>query len=417
MLRKGWLSTGPQQAFVFTSLVNSVGTGFFLAGATVYYNTTLHLSPVEIGLGLGVSNAAGFFASVPVGRLADRIGARVTLVTLHLWRALWFGALALISGDVPFITVLTCIAIANSAVIPVTRAVVSEAVPAEQRTKTLAHMRVVQNVGFSAGSLLSAPLLALHNSAGSRAIVIADAASFLVAAWVMARVKLPSRPVIIHRPSIFQVPRALRDHRLIAVAGLDGLLAFHVTILGTAIPLWVLHETSAPDQLVSVLFFINTLMAAGLQAPFASNADSYQGGRRLMRLASVALTCCCLLMCASVHLEEAAAICMLIAAVVALTTAELSEQAGSWALSLRYSPANERAEYLTVFNLGYAAQEVIGPPVITELVLAHGRLGWITLSVILACAGAAVGPALAALERRLPRPEESTPLSHDVGEN
>jgi MFS family permease len=82
----GWLfgESGAQRIIVFSGLVDALGTGLFLAVSTLFFVNQVGLSATQVGLGLSVAGAVGFFASVPVGSLGDRFSARNVLIALNL---------------------------------------------------------------------------------------------------------------------------------------------------------------------------------------------------------------------------------------------------------------------------------------------------------------------------------------------
>src|SRR6185369_6463829 len=110
-------------------------------------------------------NFIGFLTTVPLGMVADRVGARRMLVGLQLWRATWMAALTLADSMTAFIVVATMITIADCGVTPLTRSLVSMAMGAEERTRTLGFMRSWRNAGFAVGAALTAPLIALDSYA------------------------------------------------------------------------------------------------------------------------------------------------------------------------------------------------------------------------------------------------------------
>ena len=81
-----------ERRLVLAALVDSTGTGLYIAGSALYYTTQLGFSPRQIGLGLSLMGLVGLLVTVPIGRLVDQFGPRRVLVALNLWRAVGFGA-------------------------------------------------------------------------------------------------------------------------------------------------------------------------------------------------------------------------------------------------------------------------------------------------------------------------------------
>src|SRR5947209_2011948 len=66
------------------AFTDAAGRGAFLAGSVLFYTQVLKLSTGQVGVGLSLAGLCGLVCSVPIGRLADRIGDRWTLVGLQL---------------------------------------------------------------------------------------------------------------------------------------------------------------------------------------------------------------------------------------------------------------------------------------------------------------------------------------------
>lgn len=95
-------NTPAGRLLAFSALTSSFGVGLFLAGATVFFTGAAGLTHVQLGVGLGIAACVGLVAAVPLGWLADRVGARPVLVGALIWRALCFVCLAYVQGPVAF---------------------------------------------------------------------------------------------------------------------------------------------------------------------------------------------------------------------------------------------------------------------------------------------------------------------------
>lgn len=58
------------------SIMFAVGEGVFLTGSAVFFTQIVGLSAAQVGLGLTAAGVVTFFFAVPLGRLADRVGAK-----------------------------------------------------------------------------------------------------------------------------------------------------------------------------------------------------------------------------------------------------------------------------------------------------------------------------------------------------
>ena len=129
------------------------------------------------------------------------------------------------------------------------------------------------------------------------------------------------------------------------------------------------------------------VFAVALQVPLAGLIRSARAAASAFTVAAVALVGCCLAMPLAATLDATGASIVAIAAVLALTLAELTQSAGAWEISFRLAPADRRGHYLSMFSLGQTAQTMVGPVLLTAVVFALGTLGWAVLAAATLAAG------------------------------
>ncbi|MFJ7209314.1 MFS transporter [Streptomyces sp. NPDC098789] len=393
-------ATAAGRTFALTSLINAIGTGLFLAGSTIFFIRSVGLSPAQIGAGLAVSGFVGFLATVPIGALSDRIGARRTLIALQVWRALWFVALAYVHGFVGFLVVSSCLAAAEGATQPMTQAVASDTTEESDRTRTMAIVRTVRNIGFSVGALLAAPLLAADSMWAYRGIVLGNAAAFVASAVMLSRLRLVRSSAAQRKVGPLTAIRGFRDWRYLGLAGLGGVLNLHTTLLSVGLPLWAMTATGVPAGFVPVLILVNTALSITLQVPVSRGAERPGGAARALRLSGFALAACCAALAAVHGLAPLLAGALLLVACVALTFGEMWQAVGSWDLSYAFAPEDRRGTYLSVFSLGNSGQRIVGPALVTGVVIGTGAVGWAALGAVFCLASVLVPPVTRALERQ-----------------
>ncbi|MER6774703.1 MFS transporter [Streptomyces bacillaris] len=409
-------ATRAGRVFALSTLLSAFGTGLFLAGAAVFFTRQAGLTPTQLGTGLALVAAFGLAALLPLGAVADRFGARATLVGALLWRALCFVGLAFVQGPVAFTVVAACQAAAQSITAPVTQALVGTLADEGDRTRMMAVIRTVRNVGFSLGALAAAPLLLADGVWLNRGVLLGNAVAFVAAAVPVARLRLAAapRPVTVRSP--LAAFGAVRDWRYVCLTALNAVLALHMTLLAVGLPLWVTHHSDVPDALVPFLVLVNTVLAIALQVPFARGVTEPRSGARALRRAGLALAVCAALLAVPAGAAPAVAIGAVILSCVALTAGELWQAAGGWELSYAYAPEDRRTTYLSLFGLGTSAQDMAGPLVVA-LVLGVGSAGWLALAVVFVAAALLAGPVVPLLERRpsAPAPAEAASAAPTPG--
>ncbi|WP_308311924.1 MFS transporter [Streptomyces sp. CYG20] len=236
-------------------------------GAAVFFTRQAGLTPTQLGTGLALAAAFGLAALLPLGAVADRFGARATLVGALLWRALCFVGLAFVQGPVAFTVVAACQAAAQSITAPVTQALVGTLADEGDRTRMMAVIRTVRNVGFSLGALAAAPLLLADGVWLNRGVLLGNAVAFVAAAVPVARLRLAAapRPVTVRSP--LAAFGAVRDWRYVCLTALNAVLALHMTLLAVGLPLWVTHHSDVPDALVPFLVLVTPCWPSPSRCP------------------------------------------------------------------------------------------------------------------------------------------------------
>jgi MFS family permease len=389
---------GAGRSLTLVTFIDSIGTGLFLAGAAIFFVRSIGLTAAQVGVGLSIGGAVGFTTTVPVGVLADRLGPRRLLAGFQLWRAGCLVALVFVSDVVSFTVVAALMAIGEAATPSLTQAVVAAAVDGNSRVRSMAILRSTRNIGFSVGALLAAPLIAA-GSAALGGIMVGDALSFVVAALILAQLPLTRVAAVRRQTGFGRMLGSFRDWRYAGLASLNSLLTLHMTILVFGIPLWLIHATRAPAGLVAVLMMLNAVMAVVLQVPFSKQATSSGGASRVLRRAGVMLAGCSLATAAAAYVSPWFASAVLILATALMSLGEIWQAAGAWELSYRYADPECSVQYLAVFSLGAAAQDIYGPALLTTVIIGAGTAGWISLAALFLAATALVAPVTSALER------------------
>jgi MFS family permease len=382
----GWLPAGrASRRLLAIFFIDSIGTGLFLAGSALFFTRAVGLTSGQVGLGLSLSAVAGFLCSVPLGRLADRFGSRRALVALYVWRGLGFLAYVLVDDLAGFLLVACLLGAGEWAVGPLVQALVGAAEEGESRVRTMAAMNAVRNAGFLLGALLATLAIASDNPDAYRALVVADAASFFVAALLLTRISIGGRP---SRPERTAERRLrVRDLRYLALAASNGVLFLHTVVLSVGLPLWIATRTEAPAAVVGVVVALNTALAITLGVRLSRGGDGLRAGAARHNRAGWCLAACCALVALSGELGSTGATIVLLAATVVLTLGELWQSMGGWGVSYALAPEDQRNTYLTIYYLGEPLASMAGPALLTMAVITAGSAGWLALACLFALAG------------------------------
>jgi predicted MFS family arabinose efflux permease len=139
---------------IAAGFIDYLGGGLFLAFSAVYFTTVVGLSTAQVGLALGIAGGASLLTAVPLGRAADRLGVRRTLVALHLCRATATAGYALVTDWWGAVAVMIVVTVADQGVAALTQALVAELAEGPRRVRVLATYRTAVNLAISIGSPL-----------------------------------------------------------------------------------------------------------------------------------------------------------------------------------------------------------------------------------------------------------------------
>ncbi|MEH0577326.1 MULTISPECIES: MFS transporter [Streptomyces] len=382
--------SSPQRLLALAQLSNSVGDGAYYTTSALYFTQVIGLAPARVGLGLTVGWAVGSLAGVPLGRLADRRGARGTAVLLALATGLAVASFTLVRGFVPFVLVACGYAAAQSGLAAARQALLAGLVPAGERTRLLARLQATLNAGLAVGAGLGG--LALH--AGTRAaylgVFAVDAVSFLVCALLL--VGLPRLVSGAGRPRGNGLG-VLRDRPYALVALLNTVLLLRLPLLSLVLPLWITERTAAPAWLVSALFVLNTAAVTAFQVRAARGVSGLASATRAVRRSGWVMCAACAVFALSAGASPWTAAGALVLGAVLQVAAEMAQSAGSWQLSFDLAPADRVGEYQGLFGTGVTVARTLGPLALTWLLIEWGTPGWLLLGAAMIAASHAMGPA------------------------
>ncbi|HEX4700902.1 MAG TPA: MFS transporter, partial [Pseudonocardiaceae bacterium] len=179
------------------AMVDSFGTGMFLAAATLYFVGLVHLPAPQVAGAMSAGAVCGLVSPPLVCAFADRRGALHTYVIVMFLRCLISAAFPLVHDIIGFL-LLTCLLTgADRPCSPLLQIIVSEVVGPAERMSTLASIRAARNIGVTAGLLVAGLAVGIGARAAFTAIFLTDAMSYLVIAALVSRAsRVASSPPI-----------------------------------------------------------------------------------------------------------------------------------------------------------------------------------------------------------------------------
>ena len=389
------------------SVLSAFATGSFLTGTAVFFTQIVGLTGAQVGLGLSISAAVALVLQLPMGRVADHLGAKqVWLWASALEAALYFCWPA-IGGLGAFIAMLSVLAVVETAGRNGRNVYRIAVFTRETRVRAMAFQRAARNVGYTLGAGAGGVALGIGTDWAILAIPLLTGVLLVVNA-VMIALTLPPIERPAHAESAVEdvlrgAPAAWRNRGFVVLAACNGALSSNQVLLNVVVPLWLVERTDAPQTLLAWLFGTNTVLAVLLQVRASRVADSVDGSLRAVRLSGWAFVISCLVLAVTHDTVGWVSIVLIWAGHVTITGAELWQSAADWGLTSELSDHRRLGDYQGVWGLGYQIEPIVFPALYTFLALQWGTPGWAVIAVIGVAAAAIAHPAARAAQRHLER--------------
>jgi predicted MFS family arabinose efflux permease len=175
--------------FAVAAVVDALGNGLYLPIAALFFTEVVGLPVEQVGVGLSITGVVALTGHVIGGGPIDRWGARRVVLVLNVLRALAYATFPLVGGFWAFVAVASLSHTADNVGRVASQALVASLVDARDRVTTAAFVRSVRNVGYGVGGLLVTLALSIGGRGPYVALVLGNAASFLLASLLLLRVR------------------------------------------------------------------------------------------------------------------------------------------------------------------------------------------------------------------------------------
>jgi MFS family permease len=374
-------------------LANSVGDGAFIVTSALFFTRVVGLSTAQVGLGLTIAWLVGFLTGVPLGNLADRKGPRGVAIVLALSTALSVGSFLFVRSFPLFLIAAIAYATSQTGLTAARQALLAGLVSPAERTRIRAFLQSTVNAGLAVGATLGGVALRFDTAPAYLTVFAIDAASFLIAAVLIRRVPTVNGVTL----RVAGEPRlaVLHDRPYAVLALLNAVMLMFMPLLSLVAPLWIVERTNAPGWVVASLLIINTLGVTLFQVRIAGSVTNLRTATRSVRFAGVAMLASCgVFALTSAGMAPAAAAAVLAIAAGLLTFGEMKLASGAWEISFGLAPADKQGQYQGFFGTGPAIARMLGPALLTTLVLGWGPIGWMVVGALFLGTSCATGPAV-----------------------
>ncbi|MFC9897630.1 MFS transporter [Nocardia sp. NPDC127579] len=376
---------GPRRTLALIAAMAAVFSGVYLSTVVLYFTRVVHISSMQVGVGLSVAGVACIAANVLAGRTSDRRGPLLVL------RA---GLLVAAGGTLAFLTVrgfamylvIVPITAAGQAVVQLMISTLISRMVTDRPNEFRAYIRTILNLGMGIGLGLSAVAVQLDSAEFYRVTMVVGAICLLGGTVLVERLPDPG-PAAAERNSPADRWIVLRDRPFLALTALDGVLSLQAWILTAALPLWILERTTAPRWAVVVPDLINIALVVCCQIQVSRTIVTARDGATAMWRAGLAFGIALVLMAAARDQPAWVAVTAVAIGAAVLTMGEILQTAGGYELANALAPEHAIGQYLGVFGSGIRLADTVGPLLLMWLCLGLGVLGWCIAAGLLVAAG------------------------------
>ncbi|SEN78796.1 MFS transporter [Actinacidiphila rubida] len=380
---------GPPRVLAQAQLANSVGDGAFYATSALFFTQIVGLSATRVGLALTIGWFTGMLAGVPLGNLADRWGPRRTARLLAVCTSATLLAFLVIRSFPLFVVGFCLYACCQGGLTSARQALLAGLVGAEERTRVRAQLQSAVNGGLALGAGMGGIALSVDSKAAYLTVFALDALMFLVAALVLGRV--PEAPPATAPASGGPRLTVLRDRPYALLTLLNAVLYLNMPLLSLGLPLWIAQRTDAPKPMAAAVLVVNMLCVVVFQVRVARQVTSLPTASRATVRAGCLLCAACLVYALSgSSFGAAAAAGVLLAAAFVQVFGEMMQGAGAWEIGFGLAPDGRQGQYQGFFGMAPQIARMLGPTVMTTLLIGWGTGGWLVLGGLFLGAALAV---------------------------
>jgi len=389
-------------------LANMFGNGVVVPFLVIYLH---NVRGISLGLAGTIAAANGLAALVsgPIaGALADRIGARTTLVASLLVMAAAFSLFPLIHEAWHAFLLNGLAGVGSGAFWPSQGTLLSALSPPERRPAAFAQQRVTMNLGIGLGGLVGGLIASTSDPSSFTLLFVIDAATFLVFAVILTRVPSPSREEVPAHEPHRGYRAVLRNRPFISFIALNTIfIAASIALFSELFPVFAKNQASVSEREIGLIFFLNTILIVLLQLPVAK---FQQGKRRMSALAVMGVLWAAtwlLVLGGVLWLQAGAATALFAFAFAVFALGECLHGTVQGPLVSDLAPRRLLGRYMAMSSSSWQIGFIIGPAAGGFVLQAEPYALWPVAAAVCLAGGAWA----LMLERSLPRPVRNTPVA------
>ncbi|HET8665040.1 MAG TPA: MFS transporter [Nocardioides sp.] len=373
--RLGFPDIGPHRRFVSALAIDALGSGVWMPLSMLYFLHQTSLSLVELGLAMTIANTVVIPVVPVIGSLVDRLGPRTVMQVGNAGAAAAF-VLYPFAHSLVAVTVLVFAATATrQAFWGALGPMVTQITRPGERELWFGFLQAMRNAGYGVGGVLAAVALTIGSGAAYQSVVLANAASYVLAFVLMLGVA-GGRAVATQegdRARGWWVAYADRGYRtLIAVIFCYAMVTM---TLNVSMPVYFVDSLGLPGWVPGTVFVINTVMI-GVGQGLVVRRMTGRARRRVLHAAVAFSAVSFVMFVLADAVTVAVGVAIVLAAAFVYTLGEMTAGPVVAALSAETPPPDQRGRYMAASQLAWSTSAAVTPLLYSALLDRGSVAAW-----------------------------------------
>lgn len=359
LTRLGFPDIGRHRRFVLSLGIDALGSGIWTPLTMLYFVRQTPLTLVEVGLVMTLAHLVVIPLVPMIGQLVDTFGPKRVLQAGNLVQTVSFALYPLADSMLAVGVCLSISAVGRTMFWGANGPLVTRITRPGEREQWFGFVQAMRNAGMGVGGILAGVALSIGTAAAYDAVVLANAASYLIAFLLMAGVEAGGRPAAgTVRPGGWDVVLRDRAYRwLVAATFLYALAEMTLTIV---MPVYFAELLGLPGWVPGAVFVINTVMIGLGQGVVVRSMTGALRYRVVLLAITFTASSFVMMYVADAFSVPLATVVVLVAAVV-YTIGELVAGPVLGALAAEAAPDELRGRYMSVVQLAWNTSSAVAP--------------------------------------------------------
>jgi MFS family permease len=374
--RLGFPDVGPHRRFVSALAIDALGSGVWMPLSMLYFLHQTSLSLVELGLAMTIANTLVIPVVPVIGSMVDRVGPRLVMQVGNAGAAVAF-VLYPFAHSLLAVTVLVFFATATrQAFWGALGPMVTQITRPGEREVWFGFLQAMRNAGYGVGGVLAAVALTVGSGAAYQSVVLANAASYVVAFGLMLGVAggraVPDDGTGDRSHGWW---RAFTDRGYRTLIAVIFCYAMTTMTLNVSMPVYFVDSLGLPGWVPGTVFVINTVLI-GVGQGLVVGRMTGRTRRRVLRAAVAFSAVSFAMLYAADALTVAMGVVVVLCAAVVYTLGEMTAGPVVSALSAEMPPPEQRGRYMAASQLAWGTSAAIAPLLYSALLDRGALAAW-----------------------------------------